>query len=211
MKKLRAKEDTLKEYALYLNTDSLTGRPDDLRQHFYHVHLVRALQIKNSFYYPFDSVLGISKLYAPDTCFRIFTWNITYDDYYSRQRGAIQFRTTDGSLKLIPLRDNSEFTDKPMDSVRNRTTGSAQCIIISLKHSIKEKIIIHCLVLIPTVQMSSKKWIEVMTFNEKNEPVFGALISAMRKTVSPKHPNTALALNIKKMQGYWSIIFLNWK
>lgn len=39
--------------------------------------LVRALQIKNSFYYPFDSVLGVSKLYAPDTSFRIITWSIS--------------------------------------------------------------------------------------------------------------------------------------
>ena len=100
LKKLRAKEDTLMEYSLYLNTDSL---PEDrmISDSIFTKTLVRALQIKNSFYYPFDSLLGISKLYSPDTSFRIFTWNITYDDYYSRQRGAIQFRTADGSLRDV--------------------------------------------------------------------------------------------------------------
>ena len=98
MKKLRAKEDTLKEYSFYLNTDSLT-EDRMIADSAFTKTLVRALQIKNSFYYPFDSLAGISKLYAPDTSFRIFTWVIAYDDYYVRQRGAIQFRTADGSLK----------------------------------------------------------------------------------------------------------------
>ena len=66
LKKLRAKQDTLSEYSLYLNTDSL---PEDrmIADSAFTKTLVRALQIKNSFYFPFDSVLGVSKLYAPDT------------------------------------------------------------------------------------------------------------------------------------------------
>ncbi|MBK9380304.1 MAG: hypothetical protein IPN39_03150 [Chitinophagaceae bacterium] len=87
LKKLRAKEDTLSEYSEYLNTDSL---PEDrmIADSAFTKVLVRALQVKNSFYYPFDSVLGVSKLYAPDTSFRIITWNINFDDYYSRQKGS---------------------------------------------------------------------------------------------------------------------------
>src|SRR3954465_4556183 len=38
--------------------------------------LVRALKIKNSFYYPFDSLQTISRLYSPDSTFRIFTWQL---------------------------------------------------------------------------------------------------------------------------------------
>jgi hypothetical protein len=72
LKKLSAKEDTLKDYAMYLNTDSLT-EDRMVSDSIFTRTLVRALQIKNSFYYPFDSVIGISKLYAPDTSFRIFT------------------------------------------------------------------------------------------------------------------------------------------
>ncbi|MBC7872519.1 MAG: hypothetical protein H7Y01_00910, partial [Ferruginibacter sp.] len=119
MKKLRAKEDTLKDFSFYLNTDSL-AEDRMVSDSAFTKTLVRALQVKNSFYYPFDSVVGISKLYAPDTSFRIFSWVIAYDDYYVRQRGAIQLRTPDGSLKLLPLRDFSEFTEKPLDSVRTR-------------------------------------------------------------------------------------------
>src|SRR5688572_15331666 len=116
-KKLAAKEDTLIFYARNLVMDSATA-DRMISDSIFTRTLVRALQIKNSFYFPFDSVLGISKLYAPDSSFRIFTWGILYDDFYSRQRGAIQLRTRDGSLKLIPLRDVSEFTDNAADSVR---------------------------------------------------------------------------------------------
>ena len=119
-KKLAVKEDSLRLYAQYMITDTL---PEDrmISDSIFTKIFVRTLQVKNSFYYPFDSVFGISKLYAPDSTFRIFTWNLQFDDYYSRQKGAIQMRTRDGSLKLIPLRDNSEFTEKPEDSVRNRS------------------------------------------------------------------------------------------
>ena len=75
MKKLRAKEDTLYDYAFILNTDTLT-EDRMVSDSIFTRTLVRALQIKNSFYFPFDSVVGISKMYSPDTSFRIFTWQL---------------------------------------------------------------------------------------------------------------------------------------
>ena len=115
--KLTAYQDTLKEFAFYMNTDSLTEDRMVSDSQFTRT-LVRALQVPYSFYFPFDSVKGISKLYAPDSSFRIITWNLQYNDYYNRQRGAIQLNTKNGSLKLFPLRDASEFTDHPEDSIR---------------------------------------------------------------------------------------------
>ncbi len=105
---LKKREDTLQALAKNLIVDSLPqGR---MRNDSLFIRtLVRSLQIKNSFYYPFDSVLGISKLYAPDSSFRIFSWSLEFDDYYARQRAAIQIKTPDGSLKMFPLRDFSEF------------------------------------------------------------------------------------------------------
>ena len=102
--------------------------------------LLRSLQVKNSFYYPFDSVQGISKLYAPDSTFRIFSWSLSYDDFYSRQRAAIQFKTADGSLRLVPLRDYSEFTANPTDSIRDKDTwiGAVYYKIIKTEHQGKK-------------------------------------------------------------------------
>ena len=197
LKKLSAKEDTLSEYSEYLNTDSL---PEDrmIADSAFTKVLVRALQVKNSFYYPFDSVLGVSKLYAPDTSFRIITWNINFDDYYSRQKGAIQFRTTDGSLKLLPLRDVSEFTDKPQDSVRSRQNwiGSIYYNIIKTQH--KGKNYYTLFGFDNNSAQSSMKWIEVLSFNEKNEPVFGGPFFSFEKDSVPKPPKYRLGLEFKK-------------
>ena len=197
MKKLRVKEDSLSDYSYYLNTDSL---PEDrmISDSIFTKTLVRALQIKNSFYYPFDSLLGISKLYSPDTTFRIFTWAISYDDYYFRQRGAIQFRTADGSLKLLPLRDFSEFTDKPQDSVRTRGNwiGAMYYNIIKTQH--KGKNFYTLFGFDNNSAMSSMKWIDVLSFNEKNEPLFGGPFFSYEKDTIPKPTQYRYNIEFKK-------------
>lgn len=197
LKKLRAKEDTLKEYSMYLNTDTLT-EDRMISDSIFTRTLVRALQIKNSFYYPFDSVLGISKLYAPDTTFRIFTWSLSYDDYYHRQRGAIQMRTTDGSLKLFPLRDFSEFTDKPEDSVRSRGNwiGAVYYNIIKTQH--KGKNFYTLFGFDPNGVQSSMKWMEVLSFNEKSEPVFGGTFFSYEQDSIPGKPKYRFGIEFKK-------------
>ncbi len=90
--------------------------------------LVMALKTPNSFFYPFDSVY-ISTLYAPDSSFRIFTWQIMKDLTYYRQRGAIQMNTKDGSLKLYPLFDVSDFTENPNDSIRDGNKMDWCCVL----------------------------------------------------------------------------------
>lgn len=198
LKKLRIKEDSLKDYAEYLNTDSL---PEDrmISDSFFTKTLVRALQIKHSFYYPFDSVWGISKLYAPDTSFRIITWSLLYDEnHYVRQRGAIQFRTPDGSLKLLPLRDVSEFTDTPEDSVRGRGNWIGAMYYNIIKKQYKGKNYYTLFGFDHNSFKSSKKWMEVLTFNEKNEPVFGGPYFSYAKDSIPKPDKYRFSIEYKK-------------
>ncbi len=169
---LEKKEDSLRLLAKGLYMDSAQGgrmRSDS----FFIRTLIRALQVRNSFYYPFDSVQGISKLYAPDSSFRIFTWNLSYNDYYSRQRGAIQLPTKNGALHLVPLRDVSEFTDNPMDSVRNPDNWIGAVYYNIIKTQYKGKNYYTLFGYDPNSAMTNKKWIEVMTFNQQNEPLFG--------------------------------------
>lgn len=172
LKKLKMKEDSLRLYAQYLITDSLTA-DRMVSDSLFTRTLVRALQIRNSFYFPFDSVMGISHLYSPDSTFRIFTWNMQYDDTYCRQKGAIQMRTADGSLKLLPLRDVSEFTDKPQDSARNRSNwiGAIYYNIIQTQYNGRNYYTLFGIDF--NTALSTKKWVDVLYFNEKKEPVFG--------------------------------------
>jgi hypothetical protein len=134
---------------------------------------VRSLKIQNSFYFPFDSLQSISKLYAPDSSFRIFTWQIKKDDYMYFQRGAIQMRTADGSLKLFPLHDFSTFTAKPADSVRgpNNWIGAIYYKIIQKQYNGKR---FYTLLGFDDFTVNSnKKWMEVLTFDDQGQPLFG--------------------------------------
>jgi len=192
------KEDSLKVLARNLITDSLeAGR---MRSDSVFIRtFIRALQVKNSFIYPFDSVQGISKLYAPDSTFRFFTWNLSYDEYYSRQRGAIQMRTKDGSLKLIPLRDVSEFTENPMDSIRDKNNwiGSVYYRIIKTQYNGKDFYTLFGYD--ANSAMTNKKWIEVMTFNERNEPQFGGRYFSFEQDSIKKPSQFRFSIEYKKV------------
>lgn len=171
---LRQKEDSLKALAKTFLTAEETGermRKDSL----FVKTLIRGLQVKNSFYYPFDSLKGVSHLYAPDSTFRIFTWQLDFQDNYaySRQRGAIQHRTADGSLKLTPLKDYSEFAEDPVDSARNRNTwiGAVYYNIIQNTHNGKNYYTLFGFD--GNSYRTNKKWIDVLTFDAQGQPVFG--------------------------------------
>lgn len=198
LKILKAKQDTLSEYSKYLVMDSLPEERMVSDSVFTKV-LVRALQVKHSFYFPFDSVLGISKIYAPDSAFRIFTWVLAYDDYYSRQRGAIQMRTGDGSLKLFPLRDVSEFTTAPMDSVRTRGNWIGAMYYNMVKTQHQGRNFYTLFGFDNNTAMSSMKWIEVLTFNAKGEPQFGGPYFSYAEDSIPK--KTAYRFNIEFKKG----------
>jgi len=182
LKVLKRKEDTLKALAKEVIVDSLTAgrmRSDSL----FIRTLVRTLQVKNSFYYPFDSVQGIAKVYAPDSTFRIFSWSLSFDDYYARQRAAIQMRTADGSLKLIPLRDYSEFTDKAVDSMRtkNNWIGAVYYNIIKTEYNGRPY---YTLFGFDDYSVrSNKKWIEVLSFDNNGQPRFGTDFTFERDSV----------------------------
>ena len=79
--------------------------------------LVRALRTPHSFRHPFDSLTTISRVYAPDSSFRILTWQVVRDESVFRRHGAIQLRTADGSLKLFPLIDRGSLISRKADTV----------------------------------------------------------------------------------------------
>ncbi|HEX7457921.1 MAG TPA: hypothetical protein VF301_05770, partial [Ginsengibacter sp.] len=92
---LQKKEDSLQTLSLQI----IQGRTDAERfaaDSQFTKMFVRALKIKNSFYYSFDSLLTISKLVPEDSSFKIFTWQMVVNDFVTRQHGAIQMRTDDG-------------------------------------------------------------------------------------------------------------------
>jgi hypothetical protein len=184
---LKQKEDSLRNLAKSLLSDTLTAKRMRSDSLFIRT-LVRALQVKNSFYYPLDKVQGVGKVYAPDSTFRIITWNLYIDDYYTRQRGAIQLRTTDGSLKLIPLRDFSEFSENPLDSVRTKDNWIGAVYYNMVKTEYQGKNYYTLFGFDAHGIRSNRKWIEVLTFNERNQPVFGGPYFSFAQDTGKRRP-----------------------
>jgi hypothetical protein len=191
------REDTLKKYAEYLITDSLQ-EDRMVSDSIFTKTLVRALRIRHSFWFSFDSVKGISCRYAPDSSFRIFTWNLQFDEYYCRQRGAIQRQTPDGSLALYPLRDVSEFTGDPSDSLRSASQwiGAIYYNIIQTKHQNKNYYTLFGFD--PNNIRSNIKWLEVLQFNSKGEPFFGGPLFSYERDSIPTPPRHRVGLEFKK-------------
>jgi len=195
-KKLKAKEDTLQQIARYMILDTLEVGRLLAYKDFVPV-FIRSLQVKNSFYYPFDSVMGISKLYAPDSSFRIFTWYVEIDDYRGWQRGFIQMRTPDGSLKGFRLLDDPEWTRDAYFKTCKETEwiGAVYYNIIKTQHQGKNY---YTLFGIDREGLrSQKKWIDVLSFNDKNQPVFGGGFSFKEDSVA-KPTQSRFSIEYKK-------------
>ncbi len=107
-------------------------------------------------------------------------------------------RTKDGSLKLFPLRDVSEFTDKADDSVRSTKNWIGAVYYNIYKTQNKGKNYYTLFGLDHNSIQSNKKWIEVMYFNEKSEPVFGGPFFTYQNDSIPKPAKYRLSMEFKK-------------
>jgi hypothetical protein len=195
-KQLRKKEDSLTLYSRDMVFSPNPAERFRADSNFVRT-FVRALKTKNAFFYPFDS-LNISRLYAPDSSFRIFTWQMKKDEYVYMQKGAIQMNTPDGELKLFPLFDNSMFSSKPLDSVRNRNNwiGAIYYKIIAKEHQGKKY---YTLLGFDDFAISSnKKWMEVLSFNNNGEPVFGGQVISFKEDSVKKPTQNRFSIEYKK-------------
>jgi hypothetical protein len=169
---LKRSEDSLKVYANKMIFDR-EASARFMADSIFIRSLVRTLKTPYSFYYPFDSLKTVSRVYAQDSSFRIITWQFMRDETYYRQRGAIQMRTADGSLKLFPLIDMSDFTDNPVDSVRANTNWIGAIYYGMVMKTFNNKKYYTLFGYDENNFRSTRKWLEVLTFNERNEPQFG--------------------------------------
>jgi hypothetical protein len=160
---------------------------------------VKALETPFSYQYKFDSLQTISLEYAPDNTFRIFTWELEMNDNYFRQYGAIQMNTKDGKLKMFPLFDASEFTEMPWDSVRDAKHWIGALYYKILKNSYKGKDYYTLLGLDDHDFLTTRKWIDILTFDKNGAPQFGAPIFQYKyDTIKVQPPVDRFLLEFKK-------------
>ncbi|UEG49524.1 hypothetical protein LK994_12860 [Ferruginibacter lapsinanis] len=196
---LKKKEDSLKVYSTKL-IQAINAKDRFNADSVFTKMLVRALKINGSFYYPFDSLETISKLYAPDSSFRIFTWQMVISDNVIRQHGAIQMKTYDGSLKLFPLIDKSDITVNPADTVSDNKgwIGAVYYKIIQKRSSNQNYYTL--LGYDENNIRSTKKVIEVVTFTS-DEPIFGGRYFSFEEDTVFKSSKSRYIMEFKKSAG----------
>jgi hypothetical protein len=187
-KQLLKKEDSLKVFADSMINAEQAGKRFLSDSQFVKT-FVRTLKIKNSFLYPFDFLPTVSRLYPKDSSFRIFTWQLKKDEYMYYQKGAIQMRTNDGSLKLYPLFDASMFTAKPQDSIRKRNNWIGAIYYKVIQKTFNGKNYYTLLGFDDYTVSSNRKWMEVLSFDEQTgEPVFGGPVITFKDDTSKVKP-----------------------
>jgi len=196
---LRQKEDNLKVYAdkLVNNNNPLVRFTNDS---LFTRGLVSALKIPHSFSYPFDSLQTISKLYAPDSSFRIFTWQMVVSENLTRQHGAIQMKTYDGTLKLFPLIDKSDITYNIFDTIGNNKgwIGAVYYKIIQTRSSNQNYYTL--LGYDENNIRSNRKIIEVLSFSN-DEPLFGGRYFSYAEDTVFKSATSRYVMEYKKTAG----------
>lgn len=202
LKFLQQKEDSLKNYAVKI----IQGISSDDRffaDSTFTRMLVRALKTPNSFHYPFDSLETISRLYSPDSTFRIITWQLVIPGISGdvvRQHGAIQMRTHDGSLKLYPLIDKSDVTTTIADTIGNNLgwIGAIYYRIIQKRSANQNYYTL--LGYDENSIRSNRKIIEVLNF-VTGEPVFGGRFFSYEEDSVFKTSQSRYVMEYKKGAG----------
>jgi len=191
------KEDSLKYHGNIIVNGEFAEQRFRADSHFTRM-LVRALQIPRSFYHPFDSVQTISKLYSPDSMFRIFTWQLSKDENTFRRHGAIQMNTKDGSLKLYPLIDRSSLIINQADTITNNEWWIGAIYYKILLHKIVDRNYYTLLGYDENNRLSTRKIIEILSFDAMNRPVFGSNIFDFSKDKAQKTPQSRYWIEYKK-------------
>lgn len=148
--------------------------------------LVEALKIPHSFNFNFDSLKNISIVKPPNNFFRIITWYVALNDDTYRFYGAIQMQTEDGSLKLIPLTDNTlNFTDANEITSNKKWYGARYYDIIPVITNNKQPYYV-LLGWKGNNAKTTKKVIEILSF-DKEQPVFGKAVFEGDKSLKDKN------------------------
>ena len=196
---LNRKEDTLKMCSNSIVMDERAEnrfRADSMFTKYF----VRALKTPFSFSYSFDSLKTISKLYAPDSSFRIFTWQLVINENLTRQHGAIQMKTYDGSLKLFPLIDKSDITKNIIDTIGNNKgwIGAVYYKIIQNRSSNQNYYTL--LGYDENNIRSNRKIVEVLRFTN-DEPTFGGGYFSFEEDSIKKPTQSRYVMEYKKTAG----------
>ncbi|MGE0076285.1 MAG: hypothetical protein AB7S48_00335 [Bacteroidales bacterium] len=167
-----SKEKSLSDLFKRIATETSAFKRDSFNNIFSE-NFEQTLKQDSSFFYPFDSLKHIGKLASNDNKIRIYTWNIPQSGGLYNYFGYLQIRNDSGKSILYKLRDsrnevkdqNNErlSTDKWMAALYYQVADisiNSQTYYILLGFDFNNL-------------FSSKKIVDVLSFDNNENPVFG--------------------------------------
>ena len=174
-----AYEDTLKGFGKII----LKGKSEEERYNAnreFSALLEKALNEESSYFYPFDSLVTIARLNAPDNSFKIFNWHVPKDDGTFEYFGFIQTNFKKNAV-VYPLIDKSADIESPeLKTLEPSKWYGAHYyqIIFQKKRGNKYYTLLGW---DGNDRLTNKKIIDVIYFPGKGAPKFGANIFSMEK------------------------------
>lgn len=182
MKALRAYQDSLMVSSdslvnAILETERAAGSMKMIR------YFSRALRLPGSYNFAFDSLSSVAIIKPDDNSFRIFTWQLAFDNGTNRYFGAIQ--TNEPTPRIFPLVDYGNFYEHA-DSIivdHDRWIGALYYKIIPVKSG--KNTYYTLFGWNANNLLSNKKIIDVLWFDETGKPKFGYPMFDMLKGKGP--------------------------
>lgn len=130
------------------------------------------LKTKYSFYYSFDSLNTIGKIYSKDSTLRIYSWNLLLKGGLHKYYAFIQYKTKD-SIQLFELNTNNKNNLTENNTINSSNWyGALYYEIIDVVTPENSKYYV-LLGLDFNNLLTRKKIIDVLYFNNNFEPAFG--------------------------------------
>jgi hypothetical protein len=171
--------------------DSLAGAESDeerIRMNQRIVEIFReVIKHQESFGYSFDSIDQAGILLSPDKKVKFYNWNLPFDNGLHEYFCFVQYKPEKKSDTIYhyELKDKSDSIDNPEEAILNfpKWYGSLYYKIIPIETRFDETYYT-LLALDLNDYLTNKKIVDILRFNENNQPVFGATIFKNRKKVT---------------------------
>jgi hypothetical protein len=167
---------------LRLEFDSLKALKNDELKRSLNSQIITDLQTllskPNSFEYRLDSLKILGKVGAPDNSFRILNWNLSFNDFSYSYITFMQYNPQGKyGYKVLQIKDARPKIDASIENTQfTKDNWYGALIYKILLDSYKRQNFYTFFAMDYNNMMSKFKFIDVITFNEKGEPVFGKAI-----------------------------------
>jgi len=133
-----------------------------------------ALSKEGAFEYPFDSLKHVGRVSSDDGKLRVFTWNLPQIGGYQNYYGFILFKKGKNKTLLFELNDSRKSITDPAKEILNKKNWIGALYYSVIEETYKGKSYYLLLGFDFNDVFSSKKIIEVLTFGNDSEPIFGS-------------------------------------